>query len=82
MILIARNILASHLDVEECENDIYLGVWNTIPPQIPKKFVVFLGRITRNIALDKCSYNTAKKRNKEFEAVLNELEECIMENKR
>lgn len=73
---IARNILADELDVEECENDTYLAAWKIIPPQMPRKFTVFLGRIIRNIALDKYGYNTAKKRNKEFEVILTELEGC------
>lgn len=75
--VIARNILLDYLDVEECENDTYLALWNTIPPNIPKSLKVFLGRITRNIALDKYGYNTAKKRNREFEIILTELEECL-----
>ncbi|WP_301108852.1 sigma-70 family RNA polymerase sigma factor [Sporosarcina sp.] len=75
--VVARNVLSNRLDIEECENDTYLAAWNTIPPTIPRKLSVFLGRITRNIALDKHSYNTAKKRNREFEVILAELEECI-----
>ncbi len=74
---IARNILSNYSDVEECENDTYLAIWNVIPPQIPRKFSIFLGRITRNIALDKYGYNTAKKRNSEFEQIINELEDCL-----
>lgn len=75
--VIARNILSSYSDVEECENDTYLAAWNVIPPTMPRKFSVFLGRITRNIALDKYGYNTAKKRNREFEVILTELEDCL-----
>lgn len=75
--VIARNILSSYSDVEECENDTYLAAWNAIPPTMPRKFSVFLGRITRNIALDKYGYNTAKKRNREFEVILTELEDCL-----
>lgn len=75
--VVARNVLSNRLDIEECENDTYLAAWNTIPPNIPRKFSVFLGRITRNIALDKHGYNTVKKRNREFEVILAELEECI-----
>ena len=75
--VIARRILTNLRDVEECENDAYLAAWNTIPPQIPRKLSIFLGRIIRNIALDKHSYNTAKKRNNEFEVILTELEECL-----
>lgn len=29
---IARNIVASPSDMEECENDTYLAAWNAIPP--------------------------------------------------
>ncbi|MEK5240309.1 sigma-70 family RNA polymerase sigma factor [Paenibacillus sp. FSL L8-0470] len=75
--VIARNTLSSYSDIEECENDTYLGAWNAIPPNMPRKFPVFLGRITRNIALDKHGYNSAKKRNREFEVILTELEECL-----
>ncbi|MCR8658556.1 RNA polymerase sigma factor [Paenibacillus endoradicis] len=74
---IARNILSNYSDIEECENDTYLAAWNAIPPNMPRKFSVFLGRITRHIALDKYGYNTAKKRNREFEVILTELEGCI-----
>ena len=74
---IARNILSDYSDVEECENDTYLAAWKAIPPHIPRKLSIFLGRITRNIALDKFGYNTAKKRNHEFIQILNELEDCL-----
>ncbi|AIQ37610.1 RNA polymerase sigma-70 factor, ECF subfamily protein [Paenibacillus sp. FSL R5-0345] len=75
--VIARNIISNLSDVEECENDAYLAAWNAIPPNLPRNFPVFLGRITRNIALDKYGYNTAQKRNREFEVILTELEECL-----
>ncbi|MHA0856986.1 RNA polymerase sigma factor [Paenibacillus sp. CMAA1364] len=74
---IARNILSNNLDIEECENDTYLAAWHAIPPNIPRKLSVFIGRITRNIALDKYGYNTAKRRNREFEVILTELEGCL-----
>lgn len=74
---IAKNILSNDSDIEECENDTYLAAWNAIPPHMPRKLSVFLGRIARNIALDKYSYNTAKKRNREFEVILTELEGCL-----
>ena len=32
---IAGNILKNHRDAEECVNDTYLAVWNTIPPKNP-----------------------------------------------
>ena len=47
------NILRSHADAEECVNDTYLRAWNAIPPQRPSAFKVWLGRITRNLSLDR-----------------------------
>ena len=32
---IAYNILGNRHDAEECVNDTYLALWNTIPPQRP-----------------------------------------------
>ena len=32
---IADNILNNRQDAEECVNDAYLAVWNTVPPQKP-----------------------------------------------
>ena len=74
---IAYGILKNVSDCEECENDTYLAAWNKIPPQIPKIFAAFLGRIMRNIALDKYAYYTAAKRNREFETALCELDDIL-----
>lgn len=74
---IANNILGSYEDAEECENDGYRVLWERIPPERPAYFKGFLGRIVRNLALNRYDYNTAKKRNGKFQVVLSELEECI-----
>jgi len=74
---IAFNILSNSEDVEECENDTYIAAWNTIPPTRPQKLSSFLGRLTRNIALDRFDYNTAKKRNGKFDKILSELDEVL-----
>lgn len=74
---IAHNILESREDCEECVNDTYLGVWNAIPVQRPNRFSVFISRITRNLALKKCAYNTAAKRNAAAATPLEELEDCV-----
>ena len=73
----AANILNDRLDVEECANDTYLGVWNTIPPQNPNPLVSYVCRIARNLAAKKYHARHAAKRNSAFDAVLDELEECI-----
>lgn len=75
---IADNILHSSEDSEECVGDTYLRVWNSIPPQWPEKLKLFLGRITRNLAIDRYKYNRASKRGSgETELILDELGECI-----
>ena len=50
---IAYGILKNAPDSEECENDTYLAAWNIIPPQMPERLAAFLGRIVRNIAINK-----------------------------
>lgn len=50
---IAYNILHSAEDSEECVNDTYLRAWAAIPPQWPERLATFLGKITRNLALDR-----------------------------
>lgn len=74
---IANNILANHEDSEECVNDTYLALWNNIPPQRPNYFSAFAGKITRNFALRKYEYYTAKKRNPETVCSLDELGDCV-----
>ena len=74
---IAARILKSPEDTEECLSDTWLGAWNAIPPQKPGCLRVFLGRITRNLALDRYAYHHAEKRGSGFTAVLDELAECV-----
>lgn len=74
---IAYNILNNSSDSEECENDTYHITWEKIPPLVPNSFSAFLGRIARNIALNRYDYYTANKRNREFETVLTELETIL-----
>ena len=74
---IADNILNNRLDSEECVNDAYLGVWNTIPPQRPNPLLSYVCRIVRNLALKKYHENTAKKRNSYYDAALDEIADCI-----
>ena len=74
---IAGNILADPLDAEECANDAYLGVWNSIPPTVPRSLGAYCCGIARNQALSRYQANTAKKRNSHFDAALEELEDTI-----
>ena len=74
---VAANILNNALDVEECANDTYLGVWNTIPPQDPDPLMTYVCKIARNLAIKKYHANTAGKRNSRYDAALDELVEAI-----
>jgi len=75
---IAWNILHCKEDVEECVNDAYFHTWEAIPPQWPKIFIAFLGKIARNQSLDKYKYLTREKRGHgSVPLVLDELEDCI-----
>jgi RNA polymerase sigma-70 factor (ECF subfamily) len=74
---VAQNILGSVRDAEECVNDAYLGVWNTIPPQRPDPLSTYLYRIVRNLAVTRYRANTAHKRKSGYDAALDELEGCL-----
>ena len=70
-------ILRSHEDAEECVNDSYMKLWETIPPTIPQSLKAYLGRIVRNISLTLFRRKTAEKRNEGANVLFSELEDCI-----
>lgn len=74
---LAYNILGNTSDSEECVNDAYLGVWNSIPPNRPDSLRAYLCGIVRNLSLKKYQYNTAAKRNSRMDVALEELEGCL-----
>lgn len=81
-ISIARNILESHEDAEECVSDAYLNTWNSIPSNRPELLSAYLGKIVRNLSFNRYKKNRAKKRGKgEVAVVLDELEEVIADSK-
>ena len=74
---VAGNILNNRLDAEECVNDSYLAVWNTIPPQSPDPLLTYVCHIVRNLSIKRYHANSARKRNSHYDIALDELEECI-----
>ncbi len=75
---ISWNILNNREDCQECVNDTYLAAWNTIPPRRPSVLATFLGKLTRNISLDRWKSRMAYKRGGgEVPLALEELEECV-----
>lgn len=73
-------ILKNDCDAQECVNDSYLAVWNTVPPNKPNVLKAYLMKIVRNISLARYKSNTAQKRNSYYDASLEELENVIFEN--
>ena len=74
---VAMNILASKPDAEECVNDTWLKAWQSIPPARPYDLKAFLGRITRNLSLDRFRTMNRHKRNRDLEVAMEELSEAI-----
>ena len=59
---IARNVLHSEQDAEECVNDAWLGAWNSIPPKRPANLGAYLGKLTRSRAIDRWRTQHREKR--------------------
>ena len=75
---IAVNLGLNSGDTEECMNDTYLEVWNTIPPAKPKSIRSYVCMLMRRIAIDRIRYNSADKRaNTVYIEVSRELESCM-----
>ena len=73
---IAWNVLYDKEDSDECVNDTWLAAWNSIPPRKPAILSAFLGKITRNLAIDCFRRKKAAKRSTEHILELcKELEE-------
>ena len=78
---IAYNILHSIEDTDECINDLYMKLWNSIPPAKPLNFKAYIGKITRNLALNVYEKTHAQKRyTSETPLVIEELAECLPDN--
>ncbi len=77
---IAKNILGSDEDSEECVNDAYLKVWESIPPKRPDLFSAFIGVITRNIALNRYKAQNRLKRKSNADIVFDEVAGIISDD--
>lgn len=75
---IAHNILSDLEDCKECVNTTYFKAWTSIPPHKPSVLSTYLGKITREYAIEIFRTQHRKKRSgSEYELSLSELEECI-----
>lgn len=79
---IAFNILRDRPDADECVNDVYLKLWNNIPPNMPNSLPSFIAKLTRNHAIDMYKSKHAQRRTEsEYSLSLDELAECIPDGK-
>ena len=75
---IALRILKDIECGKECVNDTWLNAWNSIPPQEPNSLRAFLGKITRNLSLNRLRGFSREKRGGGLAVLaLNELKDCI-----
>lgn len=58
----ACRILPDRRDAEECVSDVWLRLWNAIPPERPRSLAAYIACIVRRVALDRCDYNKAAQR--------------------
>lgn len=77
---IAFNILGSVMDSQECVNDTYLKVWETIPPARPNRLSVFIGKLTRNLSINRLRRANALKRSADADLAFEELDGMISDN--
>ena len=79
---IARNILLNPEDAEECVNDTWLHAWDAMPPHRPSRLAIFLGKITRELSLNRYKARFAQKRgNGELALALDELDDIVADNR-
>ena len=75
---VARNILPSSQDVEECVNDTLLSAWEAIPPKKPEFLGAYLAKIARNFALRRWrAAGAAKRGSGQVPFMLSELDDVF-----
>ena len=77
---ISGSILQNPEDSEECVDDTYMKAWDSMPPQRPGKLIAYLGRITRNISINRWHEKHAAKRGG-TDMIITELTDCIPSSK-
>ena len=74
---ITYNVLADLGDCEEVVNDTCLKAWNSMPPHRPAVLRTYLGKIARQLSIDRFrTRNREKRQGSEYSLSLSELEEC------
>ena len=74
---LAGRVLGNEQDAEECVNDTYVQLWESIPPTRPQSLKAFTCAITRNLALKRLAYLHADKRAARMTLLLGEDEATV-----
>ena len=75
---IANGILGDPEDSKETVSDTYMAAWKAMSPEKPIRLKAFLGRITRNLSLNRWTARNAERRGKgQIPLALEELGECL-----
>lgn len=78
LLKLSYRILNNIQDAEECVNDSYLNVWNSIPDARPNFLFAYVAKIVRNLSINLLKRNTSGKRGgEETNILLSEIEEFI-----
>lgn len=78
----AYRIVGDRLDAQECVNDAYMKVWNSIPPQCPRSLPAYVLKIVRNLAINQQNGKSALKRRGNYELCLDELSDVVASSER
>ena len=62
LISIAYRIINDMMDCEECLNDTYLSIWNSVPPKKPSPLKAYAAMIMRRKAMDVYRKNNSARR--------------------
>ena len=74
---VAKSILRDSRDAEEAVWDAYTHLWNSIPPQHPKRLMAYAAKLCRNAALDILRKRQSQKRDDRGDVLFSELEDCL-----
>ena len=83
LLKIAYNVLNNQEDSREALNDTYQKAWYAMPPHRPSSLSLFLGKITREIAIDiyRKLHRVKRKMNHTYTSI-EELEYCIPDSRK
>ena len=71
---VAYNVLGDESDAAECVNDAYLKAWESIHDARPASLSAYLGKITRNLAINRYKASKTKRRGGgQVDAALDEI---------